>query len=90
MLSNAEQEHLRRLRWKCRRGALELDLILNSFLENHYSQLSLQQKSVFERFLEEDDPVLQQWLMGQASPEDKAFSAMIEYINQKKIFGQQY
>ena len=41
-----------RIRWHCRRGLLELDLVLSKFLEKHYPLLDEQQKSVFKDLLE--------------------------------------
>jgi antitoxin CptB len=32
-----------RLRWKCRRGLLELDLVLNDFVERHLQERDLQE-----------------------------------------------
>ena len=69
-----------RLRWKCRRGMLELDLVLLPFLDEHYAPLSEYQKQIFERLLEEEDPVLQSWFMRHKVPEDKKLAAMVEYI----------
>lgn len=72
-----------RLRWKCRRGMLELDLILLSFLDHHYDQLSSSQKALFEVLLEEQDPKLQAWFMDQAVPEDKKLADMVNLIRSK-------
>lgn len=69
-----------RLRWKCRRGMLELDLVLLSFLDKHYDALTEQQKKTFEKLLEEQDPTLHSWFMRQAIPEDKEIADMVEYI----------
>lgn len=69
-----------RLRWKCRRGMLELDLLLLSFLDNHYADLSDHEKHVFERLLDEQDPVLQSWFLRQVIPKDKEILAMVECI----------
>jgi len=72
--------HHGRLHWKCRRGMLELDLVLLSFLEKNYENLSEHEQHVFERLLDEEDPVLQSWFMRQVIPEDKELAAMVEYI----------
>ena len=50
MASGAEKE-IERLRWQCRRGMLELDLLLNRFLESAYADLSVQQRTDFVRLL---------------------------------------
>jgi len=74
-----------RLRWKCRRGMLELDLLLLSFLDKHYANLSDHEKEVFERLLDEEDPVLQSWFMRQVVPEDNETASMVEYIYSKGV-----
>ena len=66
-----------RLRWQCRRGMLELDLLLESFLERDYPSLSDQEKRDFTRLLEMQDPQLHDWIMGDKSPDDPAFSPLI-------------
>jgi len=71
---------LGRLRWKCRRGMLELDMVLLSFLDHHYETLTPEQKLVFEQLLEEQDTVLQTWFTRQTVPKDKAMAAMVELI----------
>lgn len=75
------QKQINRLRWKCRRGMLELDLILLGFLENHYMKLSDDQKQIFETLLDEQDPQLFEWFMGKTFPQDKRLATMIELIN---------
>ena len=53
-------EHAR-LRWQCRRGMLELDQLLSTFLEQGYERLSGEHKVLFHRLLEEDDTRLYEW-----------------------------
>lgn len=55
-----------RLRWQCRRGLLELDILLNRFLDNHYTQLPAQQQVEFTNLLTQSDQTLLAWLTGQA------------------------
>lgn len=61
---------LDRIRWQCRRGMLELDLVLNRFLEHELPALDAGQVQVFKELLQEPDPRLLAWVMGQeAAPE---------------------
>ncbi|HCT99181.1 MAG TPA: succinate dehydrogenase assembly factor 2 [Methylococcaceae bacterium] len=47
------------LYWRCRRGGLELDLLLKHYLENHYATASATQQAEFVALLElEDDRLL--------------------------------
>ena len=52
---------INRLRWKCRRGMLELDLVLNQFLEQEYSVLDTDAKQAFVTLLEAGDEEL--WML---------------------------
>jgi len=49
---------INRLRWKCRRGMLELDLVLNQYLEQDYSAMDSASKQAFETLLEAGDEEL--------------------------------
>jgi len=69
-----------RLRWACRRGMLELDVLLAPFVEAGYDSLTQQQKEDFERLLAADDPDLFAWFMGHARSEDPALQALVELI----------
>lgn len=53
-----------RLAWQCRRGMLELDLLLSGFLEKGYQQLSSHVKKDFVELLEIADTELLEYLMG--------------------------
>ncbi len=77
-------ERYHHIRWKCRRGMLELDLILMHFLEHEYQNLNAEQKQVFERLLDEEDQSLYRWFLKQDTPQDKSLAAMVEYINAVK------
>jgi len=69
-----------KLRWACRRGMLELDVLLAPFVEEGYDALSDQQKIDFERLLASDDPDLFAWFMGHDRSKDHAIQALIELI----------
>ncbi|MGH8605460.1 MAG: succinate dehydrogenase assembly factor 2, partial [Gammaproteobacteria bacterium] len=55
--ANPRAQHLansgtaKRLKWRCRRGVRELDLILGEFLETHFGTLSRNQQEVFAHLL---------------------------------------
>jgi len=67
-VSDVQDETLRRLRWQCRRGLLELDLLFGRFLEHHYSALNMEEQGAFQRLLEQPDQTLLAWLQGQQEP----------------------
>ena len=51
-LRDAEQ---RRLAWRCRRGMLELDMVLQRFMAQHFNDLTLDELSAFDVMLELPD-----------------------------------
>ena len=51
-----------RLRWQCRRGMLELDVILNRFLDQHWGDIDNNLREELELLLVNSDQQLQKWL----------------------------
>jgi antitoxin CptB len=47
-----------RLQWKCRRGLLELDLVLSQFLERQASSMSAADLAAFDELLDYPDTEL--------------------------------
>ena len=47
-----------RIRWRCRRGMLELDLVLNAFVGRHLESLDARHMAAFLRLLDRIDPEL--------------------------------
>jgi len=60
-----------RLQWQCRRGMLELDLMLQRFVEKRYADLPVKSKKAFHQLLQCQDQFLLDYLMGQDTPTDK-------------------
>ncbi|MGQ8365084.1 succinate dehydrogenase assembly factor 2 [Glaciecola sp. 1036] len=75
-----EAKRLARLKWACRRGMLELDVLLMPFVEQAFDDLSYQQKVVFEKLLTSDDPDLFAWFMGHQKCPQPDFAQMIETV----------
>lgn len=69
-----------RLRWACRRGMLELDILLAPFVDEAYDQLSTENKAIFERLLVCQDPELFAWFMGHEVCEDAELNSMVQLI----------
>jgi antitoxin CptB len=79
-VSAVQDETLRRLRWQCRRGLLELDLLFVRFLEQHYSALNAEEQGAFQRLLEQPDQTLLAWLQGQQIPPSNLKSIIAKVI----------
>lgn len=69
-----------RLGWRCRRGMLELDLLLQAFLDREYEGLSAQQRIAFEKLLELPDARLFGLLLGSEPSEDREIADVVEKI----------
>jgi len=70
-------QSLDRLRWQCRRGTLELDLILEAYLDRHYEQADDDEKKRFIALLEWEDDELLAVLLGGKPPDAAGFGALI-------------
>jgi antitoxin CptB len=78
--ATADDRELQRLRWQCRRGMLELDLLLDAFLERGWGDLDEAGRRAFERLLGFPDQVILDWLMQQAVPADAVLRDLVARI----------
>jgi antitoxin CptB len=69
--------HYSRLYWQCRRGMLELDMLLQAFLDHHYDQVSADEQRVFEALLNYPDPLLLEYVMGRITPADPLLAHVV-------------
>ncbi|MDH5471249.1 MAG: succinate dehydrogenase assembly factor 2 [Gammaproteobacteria bacterium] len=75
-----ENEADSRLRWRCRRGMLELDLILNNFIDREYVHLNNQQKQLLDQMLDYPDQLLFDLFLGFMQSADKDIASLVSYI----------
>ena len=78
---------LARLKWHCRRGMRELDLLLDGFLENRYHSLSPTERDSFARLLDCPNEALMDWLMEGGLPQDKRLADIVELIRDRRAPG---
>ncbi len=69
-----------RLAWRCRRGMLELDLLLGGFLDRGYDGLKEHQRQLFREMLDWSDQELLVQLLGQQAPRDGEYVEIIAAI----------
>jgi len=69
-----------RLRWRCRRGMLELDLILSNFLDKEYAGLNNDQKNLLDQILDYPDQLLFDLFLGHMHSSDKEISNLVSGI----------
>ena len=75
-----DQLQLERLRWRCRRGLLELDLVLARFIEQ-YPQLDIALRDEFDRMLDMPDTLLWDAICGRIAPLNPPQQELLERIN---------
>ena len=68
-----------RIRWRCRRGLLELDLVLEAFLARGYGSLDDGQRILFDELLERPDNELLDLALGRCEP-DARYRAVVEML----------
>ena len=66
--------------WQCRRGMLELDLLLNNFVNKNIESLTPQQEESFELLLSYPDQTLLDLLLSNSVASDPAISAIVQKI----------
>ena len=69
---------LNKLRWKSRKGIRELDILLQNYLDAHYSTLDSLDKKLFEEILEIDTYDLLNAISGKSSYNEKYKSIITE------------
>ena len=71
---------LARLRWQCRRGTKELDLLLQRYLETGYLTADDEEKALFVELLELEDDELLAVLMCESEVEAEEMKALVKKI----------
>lgn len=74
---SSAEDGMAALRWQCRRGMLELDILLNHFVEIKAAALSLQQRQTFELLLTYPDQAMLDLLLGNAVSSDPEIAELI-------------
>lgn len=83
MASQKPKDNPAHVRWHCRRGMLELDLLLHTFFDQHYSQLNTEEKDLFTALLAFPDQDLYRWLIGADDCPERRFNQIIEQIRKE-------
>jgi antitoxin CptB len=73
------QNDLGKLRWRCRRGMKELDVLLARYVDERFCSASNLEQEAFRRLLETQDTVLHAYCLGSQRPPPE-FAALIERI----------
>jgi antitoxin CptB len=74
-----------KLKWQCRRGVVELDILLLHYLENGYLQAGGDEQVRFTDLLTWEDNELAAVLLGGKTPEIQGFEALIGKIRSRVV-----
>lgn len=69
-----------RLRWRCRRGMRELDVMLTRYLDRVWPGASPAERAAFTQLIELQDPELFGYLVGRTTPAEETQLAVINCI----------
>jgi antitoxin CptB len=75
-----DERHFDRVRWRCRRGMLELDVILKEFLDAQYSSLTPAEQQAFDRLLGSSDNTLLAYVQGSENPPDQELIQLVSKL----------
>lgn len=83
-MSHSDEQSLldyKRLRWRCRRGMRELDVLLTRYLDDKYAQAPLALQQAFCGLLEQEDDQLWDWLLGRSVPASSELQAIVRLVS---------
>ena len=75
-----DEDQIRCLKWRSRRGMLELDVLLEPFTRDALPELGEQDQLTYVQLLECEDPDLFSWFMSDTRPEDPQLSRMVDIV----------
>ena len=71
---------LQRLRWRCRRGLLELYVVLKNFLDQGYASLTAEERGAFDKLLAIPDNILWAYVQGSENPPEEELRLLVSKI----------
>lgn len=73
-------EEINRMRWACRRGMLELDLVLEPFVVSRYAQLGETDRQRFQQLMRCEDQDLFAWFLRREQSDDEEMNAIVSKV----------
>lgn len=73
-----------RLFWASRRGMLELDLVLQPFLDDVYPTLETEDKERYHKLLESEDQDMFGWFLRREVPDDPDLQKIVQIIRDSR------
>jgi antitoxin CptB len=69
-----------RLKWKCRRGMKELDLLLERYLADRYPSAEAAEQGAFRELLDMQDPELFAFVTGRERPATEELCRVVDTL----------
>jgi antitoxin CptB len=79
-MADASAIRVKKLRWLCRRGMKELDVLLEHFLDRHEQNLTTGCWPELETLLQHEDDLLWDWLQQPATEQAAPFRELLHKI----------
>lgn len=76
-------QRVRRLKWSCRRGMKELDVLLEAFITGFGPELEAGAWPELERLLQEEDDRIWDWLQLPQCPDAADFQQLLSVIRRE-------
>ncbi len=80
-----DAERLNRIRWRCRRGMLENDLVLTRFLDARGAAIAEDEVVMLDVLLDLPDNDLWDLLSGRTQPEDEGVMPLLQQLRAASI-----
>lgn len=74
----------RHILWRCRRGLLELDIVLADFVKQHLDHLSALQMQAFDSLLDTPDNQLWDMVTGREHSDEPQAQAMLQMLQNSR------
>ena len=68
---------LKPVRWRCRRGMKELDVLLERYFDRRFKTASVSEQAAFLTLLSMPDPTLMDFVMGRKQPKDSGIKNVV-------------
>jgi len=79
-MAGIEPEEFGRLRWRCRRGIKELDVLLTRYVDEQFRDAPAADQEAFRGLLAGEDGAIYAYCFGQRRPPSPELSVLIERI----------
>jgi antitoxin CptB len=73
---------LGKLRWRCRRGMKELDVLLLRYIDEQFRNASSAHQEAFQLLLEAPDPLIYAYCLGRQAPPTPVLADLVRQITE--------